>query len=109
MHDLAARPPDATSRRSSGTSGRTCSPTTGTRPRPCAGCSLAPDRTIGEALRDQRCVAGIGNLYLSETLFLSGVDPWRPVGDVRDLADVVERARRLMGASVAHVGTDDDG
>jgi endonuclease VIII len=63
-----------------------------------------PDRTVGEALRDQRCVAGIGNLFLSETLFLSGVDPWRPVGEVPTLGAVLERARRLMTASVARTG-----
>ena len=29
---------------------------------------------------------GIGNIYKTETLFLRGVDPWRPVGQVPDLA-----------------------
>ena len=29
---------------------------------------------------DQRVVAGIGNVYKSETCFLTGIDPWRPVG-----------------------------
>lgn len=52
-------------------------------------------RAIGEALMDQRNLAGIGNVYKSETLFLSGVDPWLPVAAV-DLAGVVERARRLL-------------
>jgi endonuclease-8 len=63
-----------------------------------------PTRPVGEALRDQTRVAGIGNLFLSETLFLSGVDPWQPVGEVPALDAVLERARRLMTASVAHVG-----
>src|SRR4051812_47330848 len=34
-----------------------------------------PDRTIGEALLDQRNLAGIGTLYRAETLFLSGIHP----------------------------------
>ena len=44
-----------------------------------------PDRPIGEALLDQRNLAGIGNLYKAEVLFLRGINPWRPAGDVPDL------------------------
>jgi endonuclease-8 len=57
-----------------------------------------PDRPIGEALLDQTCLAGIGNLYKAETLFLRGVHPWRATGDVADLDGLVELARRLMDA-----------
>jgi endonuclease VIII len=56
---------------------------------------------IGEALIDQRNLAGIGNLYKAEVLFLSGVWPWRPVDDVPDLESLVERARRLLRANAA--------
>ncbi len=63
-----------------------------------------PARTIGDALRDQRCVAGIGNLFVSETLFLSGVHPWRATADVSDLPGVLHRVRRLMLASVQRTG-----
>ena len=45
-----------------------------------------PDEPIGVALLDQRNLAGIGNLYKVETLFLRGVHPWTRVGDVADLA-----------------------
>jgi endonuclease-8 len=61
-----------------------------------------PDRQIGPALLDQRNLAGIGNLYKSETLFLSGVNPWTHVADVADLAGVVGRARRLLVANKDH-------
>ena len=40
----------------------------------------APDRPIGDALLDQRNLAGIGNVYKSEVLFLRGVQPWRAAG-----------------------------
>jgi endonuclease VIII len=61
-----------------------------------------PDRPIGEALLDQRVLAGVGTFYLAETMFLAGRTPWTPVreltgDDVDDpLTRVVERARRLL-------------
>ncbi|MFE9449876.1 Fpg/Nei family DNA glycosylase [Streptomyces sp. NPDC006739] len=39
-----------------------------------------PARPLGEALLDQRNLAGIGNVYKSEMCFLLGVTPWLPVG-----------------------------
>jgi endonuclease-8 len=59
----------------------------------------APERPIGEALLDQTRLAGIGNLYKAETLFLRGVDPWRPVGEVAELDALVELARSLLDAN----------
>ncbi len=60
-------------------------------------------RPIGEALLDQRNVAGIGNLYRAEVLFLSGVSPWRTVDEVDSLPGqldrMVDRARRLLLAN----------
>jgi endonuclease-8 len=61
--------------------------------------SAQPDRTIGEALLDQRNLAGIGNLYRSEVLFLRGVAPWTPVRDTPDLPAVVALAERLLAAN----------
>src|SRR4051794_8424698 len=59
-----------------------------------------PDEQIGVALLDQRNLAGIGNLYKVESLFLLGVPPWARVADVPDLARLVERARTLMRANL---------
>ena len=61
-----------------------------------------PGRGIGEALLDQRNLAGIGTLYRAETLFLRGVHPRRPVGDVADLRGLVGLARRLLAANREH-------
>jgi endonuclease-8 len=69
-----------------------------------------PEREIGEALLDQRNLAGIGNLYKSESLFLHGVTPWTGVGAVPDLPRLVERAARLLEANketVSQVTTGD--
>lgn len=63
-----------------------------------------PDREIGEALLDQRNLAGIGNLYKCETLFLRGVSPWRHTGDVAKLAAMLRLARRLMDVNKERPG-----
>jgi endonuclease-8 len=44
-----------------------------------------PTRPIGDALLDQRTIAGIGNLWKAEGCFEAGLDPWRPTGSVSDL------------------------
>jgi len=49
-----------------------------------------PARPLGEALLDQRNLAGIGNVYKSELCFLLGVTPWLPIG-----ALPADRAARL--------------
>jgi endonuclease VIII len=58
---------------------------------------------IGEALLDQRALAGIGNVYKSEVCFLSAVHPSTPVAALSDgqLAKLVEMARRLLQLNVA--------
>ena len=58
-----------------------------------------PDTAIAEALLDQRNLAGIGNLYKCEVLFLRGVDPWTPVRDVPDLPAMVTLAQKLLAAN----------
>ncbi len=60
---------------------------------------LQPERTIGEALLDQRNLAGIGTFYRAEVLFLQGVHPRKPVGDVSDLPRLVRRAQQLLFAN----------
>ncbi|MBO4163791.1 zinc finger domain-containing protein [Micromonospora antibiotica] len=61
--------------------------------------AAAPEVTIGEALLDQRNLAGVGNLYKCELLFLRGLSPWTPVGAVPDLAGTVTLAQRLLAAN----------
>jgi endonuclease VIII len=63
-----------------------------------------PARPIGEALLDQRALAGLGTVYMAETLFLRGVDPSRPAGTVEDLSALVELGQRLLDANKARFG-----
>jgi endonuclease-8 len=55
-----------------------------------------PHIALGEALLDQRNLAGIGNIYRAETCFLAGVAPRTPVSDVANLARVVGLAHRML-------------
>lgn len=50
-----------------------------------------PTRTIGDALLDQRTIAGIGNLWKCEGCFAAHVSPWRTVREVAD-----EEARLIL-------------
>ena len=63
-----------------------------------------PDRPIGEALLDQKNLAGIGNVYKAEVLFLRGVNPWQPTAAVPDLGALVNLARRLLEANKERYG-----
>lgn len=56
---------------------------------------------VGEALLDQRALAGIGNVYKSEICFIERVDPWAQVASLSDraLASLVATARRLLLAN----------
>jgi endonuclease-8 len=60
------------------------------------------DAPIGEVLLEQRTLAGLGNVYRSEVLFLAGLHPDRPVSSVDDagLAALVDLARGLLQANV---------
>jgi endonuclease VIII len=63
-----------------------------------------PTRPIGDALLDQRTIAGIGNLWKCEGCFAAGVDPWRPTGDVSD--DEALRIVRLTRPRMQESATD---
>jgi len=60
-----------------------------------------PTRPIGDAVLEQRTVAGIGNLWKVEACFEAGIDPWRPAGSVTDeeAVAIVDAARPRMQQS----------
>jgi endonuclease-8 len=64
--------------------------------------SSPPERAVGEAVLDQRLVAGIGNLWKAEALWEARVSPWRPLGELadRELLAVLDAAARLMRTGV---------
>jgi endonuclease-8 len=60
------------------------------------------DRAVGDALLDQRAVAGIGNVWKAEALWEAHISPWRLLGDLDDddLRRVLDAAAQLMRASL---------
>jgi endonuclease VIII len=62
----------------------------------------SPARAIGEVLLDQRLVAGIGNIYRCESMFLEGVHPWVTQGSLSStqLQALVQRAQQLMRSNL---------
>ncbi len=62
--------------------------------------SSDPRREIGEALLDQRLVAGIGNMWRAEGLFLARVSPWTRLAELPD-----EALRRVLVETSAAMHT----
>jgi endonuclease-8 len=62
-----------------------------------------PSTAIGEALLNQRLLAGIGNVYKSEVLFACRIDPFAPVGSLEPdrIRAVVRTARKLLCANTS--------
>jgi endonuclease-8 len=58
-----------------------------------------PQREVGDALLDQRVLAGIGTFFMAEALFLRGTSPWTPVGEVGDLDALVALLHRLLATN----------
>jgi endonuclease-8 len=61
-----------------------------------------PTRELGDALLDQRLIAGIGNVYKAEGCFAAGVDPWRRLQHLsdEDLRRIVLETTSLMRAGL---------
>ena len=61
-----------------------------------------PGMAIGEALLDQRLVAGIGNLWRAEALWRVRISPWRPLGELKneEIREALEEAAQLMRRSL---------
>jgi endonuclease-8 len=59
-------------------------------------------RELGDALLDQRLVAGIGNVWKAEALWRARVSPWRRVAETSDdeVRAILQAAHELMTASV---------
>jgi endonuclease VIII len=63
---------------------------------------VGQDLRVGEALLDQRLVAGIGNLWMAESLWEAELSPWARLGELTDeeLRRALAAASRLMHGSL---------
>jgi endonuclease-8 len=59
-------------------------------------------RALGETLQDQRLVAGIGNMWMAETLWRARISPWLLLRDVPEdeRRRALDTAAKLMRAAV---------
>jgi len=71
-----------------------------------ANASAVGERPIFSALLDQRNLAGLGNEYVNEVLFLSGMAPTAPVSEATDVGAIVRLAHRLITANALKVDRD---
>ncbi len=71
---------------------------------------------VKAALLDQRVVAGLGNIYVSEALFRSGISPKKLAGTIRrdrlerlasEVRNVIEEAIAAGGSTISDFGTPD--
>lgn len=63
--------------------------------------------SIKQVLLDQRVVAGLGNIYVSEALFWSGIHPARAAGSLKaaELQKLVPAIQKVLKASIKAGGT----
>jgi endonuclease-8 len=61
-----------------------------------------PSLAVGEAVLDQRLVAGIGNMWRAEALWRAQVSPWARLGELSDddLRRILSEAAQLMRRSL---------
>ena len=64
--------------------------------------ALQPERALCAALLDQQVVAGIGTIWMAESLFARGLWPWTPAGALGadERATLLRTASRLIARSV---------
>lgn len=61
-----------------------------------------PEEEIGNALLNQRVIAGIGNVFKSEICFVCGINPFRTVSSLSDaqVSALLDASHRLMQANI---------
>ena len=62
---------------------------------------------IKAALLDQGVVAGLGNIYVAESLFLAGIDPTRAAGSLKEgeIGELVQAIRAVLERAIAAGGS----
>ena len=60
------------------------------------------NRKIKNVLMDQKCVSGLGNIYVNEILFLSGIKPFRKVAKLKDfeINKIIKSTKKILKKSI---------
>ncbi len=60
------------------------------------------NRSIKDILMDQRCISGLGNIYVNEVLFLSKIRPLRKVQTLKDreIEEIILNIKKILKASI---------
>ncbi len=73
-------------------------------------------RSIKDILMDQKCVSGLGNIYVNEILFFSGINPKREVKKLKDVEikkiiyytkKILKKSIKLGGSSIKNFSSED--
>ena len=64
-------------------------------------------RTVKDILMDQRCVSGLGNIYVNEILFLSRVKPTRQVNNLKnsEINQIVKNTKKILKIAIKYGGS----
>lgn len=67
-------------------------------------------RAVKMAIMDQKVLAGLGNIYASEALFLSGVRPQRPANSLEDkeIERLYQAIKKVLFKAIEHKGSSRD-
>ena len=79
----------------------------GTRPRQLSKRLEQTTRAIKNALLDQRVLAGLGNIYVDESLFAAGIHPLKPANGLSE-TEIVRLSRAIKGTlrrAIRHRGS----
>jgi formamidopyrimidine-DNA glycosylase len=70
-------------------------------------CIVTKKRKLKDLLMDQKFVSGLGNIYVNEVLFLSKLDPTRPVNTLKslDIAKILNFIKKILKVSIKEGGS----
>ena len=65
------------------------------------------NRTIKDILMDQKFVSGLGNIYVNETLFFSGIKPTKKVKNLseREIRKIIKFTKKILSKAIALGGS----
>jgi formamidopyrimidine-DNA glycosylase len=70
-------------------------------------CIVSKKRKLKDLLMDQKFVSGLGNIYVNEVLFLSKLDPTRPVNTLKplDIVKILNFIKKILKLSIKKGGS----